>query len=270
MLCSICQNAQLYYLFSPYRGREIYVCSKCTNAITYPSPKLNYLKYNFLPETDKNQVDYRRYARQIMEYISQKTKRGKLLDVGCGGGYLIEEAINSGFKAEGVDPSRQAVNFCRQKNLKVTWGFLERLKYPAGSFDIVVVSHVLEHVKNQYHFLHIIRKILKKNGFLYLSQTNYTGTIPKLYGRFWEGWMPKEHFVHFSPQGIKYLLEHANLRVLDIKILPLGYMLKWQWGNLSIVANNLYNSISFIISKFRLGFPFIGDQMYILAKKDFS
>src|SRR3989338_7191752 len=153
----------------------------------------------------------------FIDFLPGSINKGRLLDVGCGSGYLIEEAVKRGFQGEGLDPSHETVEYCQRRSLKVKCGFLQEKYYPLETFDVVIASHVLEHVADPDRFLFICRNILKQGGFLCLAQTNYTGSIPFLYGRFWEGLVPNEHFVHFSLSGIQFLLKKTGFKVEKIK-----------------------------------------------------
>lgn len=267
MKCYICQSHKVRHLLNPYRGGAIFQCEKCTNAFTYPSPNVNYKKLKFCLESKAEEEELGSYAKPIVEFIRKFRKKGKLLDIGCGSGFLIEEALKYGFETSGIEPSLSAVSYCRQRSLPVKHGYLDGKCYPRESFDIIVASHVLEHVDKSNEFLSFCRKILKSNGILCLSQTNYTGTIPRILGRFWEGWVQSEHLVHFSPRGIQFLLNKAGFRLVKIKIIPLGYHLRFKLGNLSTMIGNIYYSLNYLLSKLATLPIFAGDQMYILASK---
>lgn len=267
MKCFICKNEKVNLLLKPYRGGTIFRCGRCTNAFTCPQPQIDYQKKQFNLESLEEEWKYQSYAKALLDFLTEKIKKGRLLDVGCGGGYLIEEAVKRGFLGEGLDPSKEVVEFCQRRNLKVKYGFLQQKYYPVETFDVIVASHVLEHVVDPDKFLFICRKILRRGGFLCLAQTNYTGTIPCLYGRFWEGWVSTEHFVHFSPSGIQFLLKKTGFKVKKIRIVPLGYSLRLKIENLSTIVGSIYYSINYLISRFKLWPNFIGDQMYILARK---
>ncbi|MFA6570102.1 MAG: class I SAM-dependent methyltransferase [Bacteroidota bacterium] len=265
--CTICNSQKLIFLLKPIRGKSIYICRKCSNAITIPHPKVSYADNDFFLG-GKNDVElFRTYSKPIIKYIRTIIKHGRLLDIGTGGGFLLEEAQRCGFQAEGIEPSKSAVSYCRSKGLKVTRSLLKDNLFRTKYFNIISASHVLEHVEDPNDFLKICRELLANDGYMFLSQTNYTGSIPKLLGKYWEGWMPNEHYTHFSPRGIQYVLEKCGFKVLDVTIVPLGYKLRWKWGNVHTLANNIYNSVNFLISKFHIGYPFTGDQMYIAAKK---
>ncbi len=267
MKCFICKSNNINFLLKPHRRGSIFRCNNCCNAFTYPSPQIDYERKQFNLKSEEEKREYISYAQQLINFLMERIKKGSLLDIGCGSGYLIEEANKLGFQGEGLDPSYEAVKFCQRRNLEVRYGLLEEKYYPSETYDIVVASHVLEHVSDPIKFLNICRKILKKNGYLCLAQTNYTGMIPFVYGRYWEGWVPNEHLAHFSPFGIQFLLKKSGFKVKKIKILPLGFHLRFKLGDFSTLANDLYYSISYILSHFTL-IPFIhGDQMYILARK---
>lgn len=267
MKCFICNNDKVHLLLKPYRGGTVFKCDNCSNAFTYPQPQIDYQKkqYNF---KSKEEWEYKSYAQPVLDFLLGSIKKGRLLDIGCGSGYLLEETVRYGFQGEGLDPSKEAVKFCVKRNLKVKHGFLREKYYSPETFNVIIASHVLEHAADPDRFLFICRKILKRGGFLCLAQTNYLGTIPCLYGRFWEGWVPDEHFAHFSPSGIQFLLKKAGFNIKKIKVVPLGYHLRFILGNFSTIAGNIYYSMNYLISLFRLLPFFSGDQMYILAGKE--
>ena len=266
MKCFICRSLKIKHLLNPRRGWSIYLCARCANAFTIPPPKLSYEENEFYLSSKNDESLFRRYAQQIIATIKKYARSGHLLDVGTGGGLLLKEATQTGFLAEGIKPSKKAVEHCRKLNLKVKQGYLNKISFRKNSFDVVVLSHVLEHCDKPDNFLSSVKYILKPDGIIFLSQTNFTGTIPKMLGSFWEGWVLNEHFVQFSPEGIEYFLRKCGFKVIDLNILPLGYNPQWKWGNMSVLANNIYQTINFIISRFRIGFPFSGDQMFVVAQ----
>jgi SAM-dependent methyltransferase len=265
MKCIIC-NRNLKFYMHPFRGKSIFRCLYCTNAYTVPAPKVDYSNNQFFRNAESDTYTYRSYANELISFILKFLTKGILLDVGTGAGVFMEEAEKAGFNPLGIEPSDQAVKYCQKHNLKVNKSFLSKNSFPPKSFDIIVASHVIEHVQGPEGFLNICRTLLKPGGYLCLSQTNYTGTVAKLLGSYWEGWMPNEHLVHFSPYGIDYLLNKSGYHVQKIIVLPLGYALMWKWGNIHDIANNIYMSMNYLISKYQIGFPFRGDQMYIMAK----
>ena len=265
--CPLCGNSSLKAYLALTEGHKIFVCENCTNALTVPEPVPNYDDHQFCVLARSNQARWRFYSLQIVQFVQRNFRTsGRLLDVGCSHGLLIEEASKVGFDAEGIEPSKTGIASCRDRGLRVRHGYLSEGVYPPNSFDVVVMSHVIEHVPGPVQLLQVAREILKPQGALCLCQTNYRGTLPKWLRRRWGAWVPEEHYYHFSPSGIRYLLGKAGLRTVAVELLPLGYYLDFTVKNSRMMMGVAVNTFSYTASRLRIGFPFQGDQMFILAQ----
>ena len=87
----------------------------------------------------------------------------KILDVGCGTGANLEMLANFG-KPEGVDVSDDALEFCRQKGLKVHKGLAEKLPFEHESFDLVTALDVVEHLDDDIAGLKEMNRVMKNSG----------------------------------------------------------------------------------------------------------
>jgi len=68
-------------------------------------------------------------------------------------------------RAEGVDISSQAVDFCRERGLdSVRLGAAEQLPYENGSFDLVTALDVVEHLDDDVAGLREMRRVLRRDG----------------------------------------------------------------------------------------------------------
>ncbi len=88
----------------------------------------------------------------------------KILDVGCGTGANLEMLSQFG-KAEGVDVSDEALDFCRKKGLSVQKGLAETLPYPDESFDITTALDVIEHLDDDIAGLKEMHRVTKTGGY---------------------------------------------------------------------------------------------------------
>ena len=99
-------------------------------------------------------------------------KDKKVLDIGSGPGFLLSLLSHKGAKVFGIEPSER---YCQQAKkmygLNLINSELEdiNLKKYENKFDLVCLSHVLEHVYSPVFFLKAIKKILKENGRLYIE-----------------------------------------------------------------------------------------------------
>lgn len=116
-------------------------------------------------------------SRKIVDLTPLVTEKQKILDVGCGCGdlcVLMSKLTNK--KVYGVDISPHAVKLATQiaKKDKVTCEFKQsdvesRIPYPDEFFDMVICTQVLEHTPNPEVALTEIKRVLKKDGTLFIS-----------------------------------------------------------------------------------------------------
>lgn len=139
---------------------------------------------------------------------------GDLLDIGCGsGGFLREMARLDGWRAKGVEINRRAVDFGREQlGLDVRHGQVMDARFPDGSFDVVTMWDVLEHVRDPRRTLDEIRRILRPGGLLVCSTPHAGSLDARLFGRYWIGYDFPRHLYVFSPSTLGPLLAKAGLR----------------------------------------------------------
>lgn len=89
---------------------------------------------------------------------------GKLLDVGCSGGLLMEYAVRQGWKAEGIEPSDEAVQEARKQGLTVHHASYGEVRLPDASFDVVHSKLVMEHLPDPRDFIEWASRILVPGG----------------------------------------------------------------------------------------------------------
>jgi SAM-dependent methyltransferase len=245
----------------------IWMCGECTNAMTIPAPAASYDDHQFFQLAGLDEPRWRRYSSQLVDFITRHdTGRGRLLDVGCSHGFLVEEAARRGFLAEGVEPSRSGAEYCRQRGLAVRHGYLEEGTFPPRTFDVLVMAHVIEHLADPISLLRTARRVLSQAGLLCLSQTNYSGTLPRLLGRRWPYWVAHEHYYHFTPEGIERVLNAAGFERVALELVPLGYYPDFRLRSLRLIPGIALNTFDYLVSRWRIGWPYRGDQMYVLAR----
>lgn len=100
--------------------------------------------------------------------------RPRLLDAGCGTGRNLVEYGRLA-RATGVDPSAQAIAFCRERGLRdVSVAGLEALPFASGSFDLLMACDVLEHVDDDGAALAELRRVAAPDGRLLLTVPAYS------------------------------------------------------------------------------------------------
>jgi len=106
----------------------------------------------------------------ILSLISKfkLSKKAHILDIGCSAGCLIQELIKKGFKnVYGVDISEQSIAQCKKKGLKnIEKMDASDMRFNNNTFDLLISSDNLEHLRNDQKVLRDWNRMLKPNGIL--------------------------------------------------------------------------------------------------------
>jgi SAM-dependent methyltransferase len=137
----------------------------------------------------------------------------RLLELGCGSGAQLKVLAEAGWDVSGVELGASAARYARERlGLNVHQGSLESARLPSASFDVVVASHVLEHIPDPAAASVEIARVLRPGGRLYVSVPNGEAVEASWFGRFWD-WEAPHHLHHFTPGSLGRMLERAGLRV---------------------------------------------------------
>lgn len=112
----------------------------------------------------------------LLDYYSGETEHLKILDIGCSTGIIAYTLSEKFGEVEGIDIDKNAVKFAKENYKKNNLNFTEldgmHLNYPADSFDIVVCSHIYEHIPDMEKLIGEVYKILKPDGICFFAAVN--------------------------------------------------------------------------------------------------
>ncbi len=227
--CNICgSNRSRPFLETPVD--TLVRCRDCGLVYVNPQPgetEGGYEEEFFLKEyKDVYGVDYiedreniARIARARLDAIERYKQGGKLLDVGCAAGFLLDEARRRGWSSQGVEVSRFASEYARQKlQLDVFTGTLEEAGFPSEEFDVVVIYFLLEHLRDPLALLREVNRVLKLWGLVSVAVPNIAGLYFQLNRKSWieERVRHQSHLYEFSPKSLKRILNKAGFRILSL------------------------------------------------------
>lgn len=135
---------------------------------------------------------------------------GNLLDVGCGNGGFLLLAQQAGWTVEGIDFDAGAVQAARSRGLNVRYGGVEMLDGQQACFDVITLSHVIEHVHEPNALLKRLNELLKPGGVLWLETPNLTSLGALRFNAHWRGLEPPRHLVLFNRDAILRSLRQAG------------------------------------------------------------
>jgi 2-polyprenyl-3-methyl-5-hydroxy-6-metoxy-1,4-benzoquinol methylase len=149
-------------------------------------------------------------------YLPSK-KQGRLLDVGCGNGQVLSWMAALGWQSEGIDTDPVAVGVANAKGLTVHQGTLQSQQFATGSFDGVVMNHVIEHVHDPLSLMKECHRILKPGGRLIVVTPNIRSWGHRIYKRDWRGLEPPRHLQIFARPSLATLCGLAGFQSCDCR-----------------------------------------------------
>lgn len=151
----------------------------------------------------------------IINYVNSLPV-GRLLDVGCGLGYLLS-AINNNWEKVGFDISDELFNFIKKQSSDITLLSCDIdavfQKYAYNVFDVVICYHVLEHLNNPVQFFDKICKLLSMNGTLIIGTPNIDSFCARRFKRNYR-LLGNGHISMFSPKHLRQLFWKNNLKII--------------------------------------------------------
>ena len=155
-------------------------------------------------------------ARRLLDLIGRHVPAGRLLDVGCGHGLLLDEARSRGYEVEGVELSRSAALYARDVlGLNVREVPLEELDAPEGEgYAAIVLADVLEHVEDPVAAIRRCRELLRPGGVLCVVTPDPASATARVAGSRWWALLPA-HMCLLPRHTLRELLGGEGLVVSD-------------------------------------------------------
>lgn len=143
---------------------------------------------------------------------------GKVLDVGCGAGGNLKTLQDQGWDPHGIEISEVAAAHARELvGGNIHAGTLESAPFPPKSFDLVLMSHSLEHLPSPVDALRRVHRLLKDDGLLVISVPNVDSLEFRLFGRWWFHLDPPRHLYHFDKRSLSGILARAGFRLREFR-----------------------------------------------------
>jgi ubiquinone/menaquinone biosynthesis C-methylase UbiE len=134
--------------------------------------------------------------RAILETIleMQIPRTARILDLGCGSGFLDLDLANLGYSGMGIDAAPSMIGRCAlqaaTKGISDSWqyqvGDVEALPFRDASFDVAICAGVIEYLSGDEELLNEVLRILKPGGLFILCVTNkygYTASLSSIFYR---------------------------------------------------------------------------------------
>jgi 2-polyprenyl-3-methyl-5-hydroxy-6-metoxy-1,4-benzoquinol methylase len=155
-------------------------------------------------------------AGQFIRHLPAPHEGARLLDVGCGDGGFLRVARTLGYSAQGIEFDPAAAALAERQGFAVHVGGLAETQLPAGAFDQITLSHVIEHLHDPVAALARLCGWLKPGGRIWLQTPNVESAGAQRYGADWRGLEPPRHVVLFGPGSLRQALERSGFAAMAL------------------------------------------------------
>jgi SAM-dependent methyltransferase len=252
VVCLICnRKTKLKILFTSDRygiNQNTVICQNC--GLVFTNPRGTESEYAEFYESNlyRRLYDGRNIAESHDIDLNEDSTRGEFLkflsksqidfktviDVGAGYGHKVYQLKKMGKKALGVEPSLSNCLFMDSQGLECVQGFIKDLKtIKKKNFDLIVLSHVLEHLHDPIKSLIEISQIESK--YIYIEVPGF--------GSYFQS-IQNAHLYYFSIKSLKTVCSKANLKIIKIEQSKLT-------NNIYLIAVSKTGSYDYIENKFK-------------------
>ena len=258
--CPLCSSEERYDAYTKFTHYKVVRCQNCRFYYLYPrlteTAMLNlYADDDYFEGEEQGYNSYsdqevalRATFKRLMSNLRKnKLTGGKLLEIGCGYGYLLDEAKNLFEFRVGTDFSDRAVKQAKSRADRVYQGGIEQVPREE-KFDLIIATHVIEHVYQPKSFLEKITKNLQPNGIVVIATPDMGSFWRYFMGHKWPSFKLPEHVLYFDRQSLSTLMQEVGL--LKIEHLPYPHAFP-----VPLVAAKLGIKIPANLSNFNLWMP---------------
>jgi 2-polyprenyl-3-methyl-5-hydroxy-6-metoxy-1,4-benzoquinol methylase len=218
--CPVCDGTGFEFLFE--RGGESFVrCHGCGLVMINPRPRRERVKAIYDQHYShgyiiKSQAKLRRARRWVDRIRRRYVPSGRWLDIGCSAGFVVKAATEAGFDAHGIDPEAAAIRYAREVLglANVACAKLEHCDYRNGTFDVITLYDVIEHVDDLDALVERLRRLLHPAGVIEIRTPDVGHLrVPAALWR-WNEIKPAEHLHYFSRATLARLLARHGLEIV--------------------------------------------------------
>ncbi len=213
--CPACRSENIAYAFTK-SGYDLFKCAECDFLFVHPFPSAEVIAQHyrdhyrgatstFYPKAESRR--WRAFWRSLkfLPYVYGK----RVVDVGCGGGFMVEAFSRLGAEVCGVDISANSIAYAQNRypKLKFFCEGLDDFRRRGMEFDFVFSSEVLEHLPGPDEFMELMAGIVAPKGYVYLSAPDAGHPKVPTNIQEWSDICPPEHLQFFNERNLAILFQ---------------------------------------------------------------
>ncbi|MBW3544924.1 MAG: class I SAM-dependent methyltransferase [Bacteroidetes bacterium] len=178
--CLICNSTRIAELIG-YEKHDLVKCKDCDFVFMRAIPSTeelsdHYSTYSYGSNLFLSPITIKSY-NNLLDEFEQYRSSNKILDVGCGAGFFLEQAQKRGWEVYGTEYSNKALELCAAKGFKMQEGVLDSKGFSVHNFDVITSFEVIEHINNPQEELYHINRLLRSGGLFYCTTPNFNSIM---------------------------------------------------------------------------------------------
>ncbi|WGF92747.1 class I SAM-dependent methyltransferase [Aequorivita marisscotiae] len=182
--------------FKDLKEIELFQCRSTGYKFYYPFSVIG--DAEFYKELSLKRENYYSTRWEHLQILPSLNTSQKILEIGSGFGVFLNLLKGKGITAEGIELNPEALNNCKEQQLKVHNQLIEDfVKDSVEQFDVVCYFQVLEHITNIYDFIsnsllalkpggRLIIGVPNNNPYLFINDKFHTLNLPPHHAGLWD------------------------------------------------------------------------------------
>jgi SAM-dependent methyltransferase len=207
----------------PFRYRR---CDRCGTVFMHPQIDDEMLKRAYAETygphrsapTVVERIGERLAQREADRLVAVADADSTLIDLGAGRGAFLGRIQRAGWRGpiRGVEPDgRTARAASAELGISIEVATVEEVELEHEAAGVVVMRHVIEHVRGPAPVLSRVASALAPGGILYLATPDARALAARVFGCFWHGYDPPRHLYAFTRDGVRTLLGRTGFELVD-------------------------------------------------------
>lgn len=229
--CPLCNSDSISFFVTNFKNKDFWKCKKCSFVFSSQENIPNYSDASWDhmidPDnkirdlTNEKEFKIKNWYGDIIPFMND-INPGKILDVGCGLGYLISSFSNkwekygfelSEFAVSYINKNFPEINMIKDLDLEKS----EPSQKYKEKFDVIICYHVIEHVKNINYFINSLSMLLKNNGILIIGTPNINSLMAKIFKGNFRLLGDEGHISLFNKKTMNSIFKENHFEVINIE-----------------------------------------------------
>jgi SAM-dependent methyltransferase len=178
--------------------------------------------------------------------LSKFVKAGRALDIGCGSGRFLRGLRNAGWEVAGIELNDEITAGVNRVHGLVVETSMDA--FTDKSFDLITITHVLEHIRDPQEMLTRCARLLRPGGIIAIAVPNLNSWQARLTREKWFHLDLPRHLWHFSETWLSKILHDLGFAQIEVRRLDFAHnTFGWMQSLLNVMGirhNRLYSFLS--------------------------